>query len=205
MLEVSSQRRAGENPGLKDCAACLRVQSINESSSSGTEWFCVTSLRQNPAILNRRVGWKLCTDHISLSPKVSVTVVGPVRCDGTARPRAATTDGAALIEARRKTERTYPELAGAGGRVRLVVLLAEVGGRWSTETAQFLSGLAKARAQEPVVLQARAEAAWLRRWSNILACSAARAFALSLLDLRPAPAVEDIPSVDEILRDARFA
>ena len=36
-----------------------------------------------------------------------------------------------LQEARRRKERTYPELNGAGGRARLVVLAAEVGGRWS--------------------------------------------------------------------------
>ena len=134
------------------------------------------------------------------------TMVSPVRRDGTARPRAGTMNGAALKEARRRKERTYPELAGEGGRARLVVLGAEVGGRWSAETAQLLGALAKARAREvPFVLQARAEAAWRRRWSNILACSAARAFASSLLEIRPAPATGDMPLVNEVLRDARFA
>ena len=115
-------------------------------------------------------------------------------------------DGAALKEARRRKERTYPELAGEGGRARLVVLGAEVGGRWSAETAQLLSALAKARAREvPFILQARVEAAWRRRWGNILACSAARAFASSLLEIRPAPATGDMPSVNEVFRDARFA
>ena len=52
--------------------------------------------------------------------------------------------------------------------------------------AQFITALAGARAQEvPLVLQGRAEAAWVRRWSAILACTAARAFSLSLLDSRP--------------------
>ena len=43
-------------------------------------------------------------------------------------------DGAALRAARRRKERVYPELSGAHGRARLVVLAGEVGGRWSSET-----------------------------------------------------------------------
>ena len=79
------------------------------------------------------------------------------------------------------------------------MLAAEVGGRWSTETAQFLSALAKARALSvPQVLQGRVQAAWIRRWSAILACSAARAFSLSLLDQRLVPQVCDIPSAHEV-------
>ena len=117
---------------------------------------------------------------------VDTTMVSPLRRDGSPKPRAANHDGAALEVARRKKETTYPELAGEGGRARLVVLAAEVGGRWNAETAQFLTVLAGARAQEvPLVLQGRAEAAWVRRWSSILACTAARAFTVSLLDSRP--------------------
>ena len=108
---------------------------------------------------------------------------------------------------RRRKETTYPELSGEGGRARLVVLAAEVGGRWNSETAQFLTALARARAQQvPLVLQGRAEAAWVRRWSAILACTAARAFSLSLLDSRPVGGSGDlVPSVHEVLREARFS
>ena len=68
-------------------------------------------------------------------------------------------DGAALEVARRRKERTYPELAGEGGRARFVVLAAEVGGRWSKETATFLAALAKARAESsPLILQGRVKA-----------------------------------------------
>ena len=132
------------------------------------------------------------------------TLVSPLRRDGTARARAANHDGAALEDARRRKEATYPELSGEGGRVRLVVLAAEVGGRWSAETAQFLT--AKARAQEVLqVLQGRAETAWVKRWSAILACTAARAFTVSLLDRRPVSGTgEAVPSVQELLREARF-
>ena len=62
--------------------------------------------------------------------------------------------------------------------------------RWEADgmlrRAQFLTALARAGAQElPLVLR-WAEAVWVRRWSAILACTAARAFTVSLLDSRPA-------------------
>ena len=116
-------------------------------------------------------------------------------------------NGAALDAARKRKEDTYPELTGENGRTRLVVLAAEVGRRWSVETAQFLCALAKNRAQSvPLNLQGRMEATWLRRWSAILACSAARSFAVSLLDRSSTPGTGDaVPSVHEVLRDDRFA
>ena len=99
------------------------------------------------------------------------------------RARAVDHNGAAVVDARRRKERTYPELSGEGGRARLVVLAAEVGGRWNEETATFLSALAKAKALEsPLMLQGRVQAAYIRRWSAVLACSAAHALSLSLLD-----------------------
>ena len=138
---------------------------------------------------------------------IDTTLVSPLHRDGSARARAADHNGAVLVQARRRKERTYPELSGEGGRARLVVLAAEVGGRWNEETATFLSALAKAKALEsPLVLQGRVQAAYIRRWSAVLACSAARAFSLSLLDRRPVHGTgADIPSVHEVLRDARFS
>ena len=56
-------------------------------------------------------------------------------------------DGVALATARRRKERTYPELVGLNRRARLVVLAIEVGGRWSQETRTFLSQVAKAKAR----------------------------------------------------------
>ena len=103
-------------------------------------------------------------------------MVSPLRRDGSPKPRAANHDGTALEAARRKKETTHPELAGEGGRARLVVLAAEVGGRWNVETAQL--------------------------WPD---CTAARAFTVSLLDNRPAVGTgEPIPSVQEVMRAARF-
>ena len=91
---------------------------------------------------------------------IDTTMVSPLTRDGMARPRAADHGGAVLEVARRRKETTYPELSGEGGRARLVVLAVEVGGRWNSETAQFLTALARARAQEaPLVLQDLAEAA----------------------------------------------
>ena len=132
------------------------------------------------------------------------TTVSPLRRDGTTRPRSANFDGAALKlldEERKLLTLNCPVKVGT----RLVVLAAEVGGRWSAETAQFLTALAKARAQEvpPLVLQGRAETAWVRRWSVMLACSVL--FALSLLDRRPVSGSDAVvPSVSEVMRESRF-
>ena len=62
---------------------------------------------------------------------IDTTLVSPLRGDGSARGRAADHSGLALEEARRRKERTYPELAGEAGLARLLVLAAEVaaGGR----------------------------------------------------------------------------
>ena len=67
-------------------------------------------------------------------------------------------------------------------------MAAKVGGLWSEETATFFAALAQERAEScPFVLQGRVKAAWIRRWSAMLACSAARAFTVSLLNHRPVP------------------
>ena len=53
-------------------------------------------------------------------------LLSPVRADENARRQCADHDGAALQQARRKKETTYPELASPrGGRARLVVLGCE--------------------------------------------------------------------------------
>ena len=70
---------------------------------------------------------------------IDTTLVSPLHQDGSARARAADHNGAALVDARRRKERTYPELSGDGGRACLVVLATEVGGRWTEETATCLS------------------------------------------------------------------
>ena len=70
---------------------------------------------------------------------VDTTVVSALHANGEARRNAARGDGVALEAARRRKERTYPELTAKGGRARLVVLGVEVGGRWSSETENKLA------------------------------------------------------------------
>ena len=113
-------------------------------------------------------------------------------------------DGVALAAARRNKARTYPELSGGDGRARLVVLAAEVGGRWSEEARKFLGALATAKARSaPVLLQPSVRAAWLHRWRGLLACTAARSFAESLLG-NTAPGVDGaVPSMQDVLCDFR--
>ena len=62
---------------------------------------------------------------------IGTTMVSPVRREGSPRWQCATGDGAAMVQARARKERTYPELAQAQGRARLVVVACEVGGWWS--------------------------------------------------------------------------
>ena len=138
---------------------------------------------------------------------VDTTMVSPLHRDGTARRGAALSGEKVLEEARRRKERTYPELSGAGGRARLAALAATVGGRWSQETAQFLRGFALFKSEgTPELLRERVKLAWLRRWQNLLACGAAKAFALSLLERRlTVGAGCTPPPVDEVVREARYA
>ena len=64
-------------------------------------------------------------------------VVSPLRGDGSARGRAADHSGSAFFrKPDERKERTYLALVGEAGRACLVVLAAEVGGKWSEETAQ---------------------------------------------------------------------
>ena len=117
-----------------------------------------------------------------------------------------TVDGASLETARRRKERRYPVLSGQFGRARLVVLACEVGCRWSDETRDFLRHLAKAKVRgEPFPVQRRAEAAWILRWRVLMACSAAKAFALSFLEARSCVSSDGcVPLTGEVISDARY-
>ena len=106
-----------------------------------------------------------------------------------------------LRAARRRKERTYPEISGRFGRARLVVLACEVGGRWSEETNFLLLQLAKAKVRG--VLQPL-KTSWLWRWRSILACAAAKAFAQSLLEQRSGTGVDGpTSSLSEVMSDSR--
>ena len=131
---------------------------------------------------------------------VDTTLVCALHCDGSPHGAAADADGVVLQSARRRKERTYPELVGPRSRARLVVLAMEVGGRWSDEMRSFVSQLARARARhETAILQKRAEQAWRMRWGAMLSCAAAKAVATSLLGLRCAHGSDgDTPSTWEV-------
>jgi hypothetical protein len=110
------------------------------------------------------------------------------------------------VVARHTKERTYPELLGSR-RCRLVVLAAEVGGRFSEEAKQFVSLLAKAKARAaPEGLKQATRRAWFARWIALLALTAQRAFAASLLELPlqgTANTEADTPDTSEVLEAAR--
>ena len=116
---------------------------------------------------------------------VDTTLVCALHCHRTPHRGAADADGVVASAARRRKERTYPEIVGPRSRARLVVLAVEVGGRWSSETRSFIAQLVKARSrQEPLLLRRRVEQAWRMRWGAFLSCVAAKAVASSLLELR---------------------
>ena len=130
-----------------------------------------------------------------------------LRSDGTARRRADQIHGVALMDARRRKERTYPELAGHNRRACLVVLVVEVGGRWSQELKCFVSQLARAKARgETHLMRRRAEQAWRLRWGSILACAMARTVASTMLELPCALGDDgDTPASQDVEQDCRFA
>ena len=136
---------------------------------------------------------------------VDTTPVSPLTFAGVPRRRRGSTAGAALAEARRAKERTYPEFADAR-RCRLVVLGLEVGGRWSAEAAAFIRLLARARARSAAVTQrAACVAAFVTRWSGLLSIAAARSFAASLLSLpisNTANLDGEAPLLSDVLADS---
>ena len=139
--------------------------------------------------------------HGGVQLAVDTTLVSVLKGDGTVLGRGNQLDGVALRAARRRKERTYPELVRPSQRAKLVVLAGEVAGRWSEETASFL--MREANLQCCRRGQSRHGD---YRWGSLLACAAARAFACSLLEKRVSGGVDgDTPSVHEALGECRFA
>ena len=134
-------------------------------------------------------------------------MVCPVNGRGRAQAGSATRDGAWLAEARRRKERTYPELLG-GSRCRLVVLALEVGGRWSNEAIDFVRTLARAKARSaPELLRKPTQVARQSRWSTMLSVAAQRALAASLLELplRAQSHLDDgMPALSDVLVNSRW-
>ena len=93
------------------------------------------------------LGGALCCD---------ATLVSPLTRSGQPQPCASASDGAALRVAER---RKHPELS-AGGPQRLVVLGAEVGGRWNDGAQRLLRDLVRLRAQRAPPALRRATVEW---------------------------------------------
>ena len=138
---------------------------------------------------------------------VDTTLVCALHGDGRLWRGAAEMDGVALLAARRVKERRYPEFVGVQARARLVVLVVEVGGRFSKETNGFLTGLAKARARsETPLMQRRVQQAWRMRWSWLLGCGAAKAVAASFLEMQGCVGTDGAsPAGHEVEGDFRYA
>ena len=122
-------------------------------------------------------------------------MVSPLHRDGTARRGAAFCGEKVREEARRRKEQTCS--AGQGGRARLVVLAATVGGRWSQETAQFSRGLALFTSEgTPELLRGCIGGGTFSR--------VASQRLLHSVPLRDRAGCTP-PSVDEVVREARYA
>ena len=139
---------------------------------------------------------------------IDTTLISPIRANGLPTSNAHARNGIALARARRRKERTYPELVGEGSRCRLVVVAIETGGRFSTEAINFLQQLAHSKARsEPNLLQKSASISWLRRWINILACASQRALAGTLLHL-PGSQYHNLDgfahALSDVLTDSRW-
>ena len=140
---------------------------------------------------------------MSFTGAIDATLVSSLRAEGGPYRRGPDEDGVAQTIARRRKERTYPELRSGSGRAKLVVIAGETGGRFSEETQTFLKFLAGARTRStPKVLRARAHQSWLHQWGSILSGAAARAFACSLLGLHGnLGAGSDAPAKSDVLSD----
>ena len=113
---------------------------------------------------------------------IDTTLISPLHRDGSARARAPDHNGAALMH--------------DGGKSPIPNCQVMEGGRawWSSQPKLEADGTKRRPPAcqlwprlKPLsrLLQGRVEAAYIHRWSAVLACSAARAFSLSLLDRRP--------------------
>ena len=111
-----------------------------------------------------------------------VTLVSPLGRAGNLVHQASHVDGGAVAAAAIRKRRRYPELV-AGGPQRLLVLGAELGGRWHPDSialVRMLTALRRLRA--PPSLRATAAAGWAHRWWCLLSTAAQRAAATTALE-----------------------
>ena len=103
------------------------------STSVSKTWISIQGREQITAVWK----WSPTVCLSSTAHSMLWTPRWSAQCELTDPPRAA------LDQARRTKERTYPELTGEQGRARLVVLACATGGRWSEEAQSFLRHLAR--------------------------------------------------------------
>ena len=130
-------------PAQACCLAAASSLSTHGCRSCGKRWgpkdawchssgFACTTAPQVPPDDRRRLDFVVYGG--------AVTLVSPLTRAGHPVPGADARDGVALAAARRRKAACYPELR-QGDPQKLVVLAAEIGGRWSDECRQFLRQL----------------------------------------------------------------
>ena len=161
----------------------------------------ITDARQIEVVANGLPMWN------GAQVAVDTTMVSPIRADGLARPEADVRPGVPCEDIIwEKRERKYRELLRAG-RCRLLVFALEVGGRWDKGALRFLRKLAWSRARNvPDWLRASTAHAYLYRWSAMLAVSAHKAYAATLLCLPLQGEIVngEVPADSDVMADARF-
>eukprot|EP00435_Cladocopium_sp_Y103_P003690 s4199_g1.t1 len=109
------------------------------------------------------------------------TLVSPLTRAGAPAHRAHAHNGAALDAAHQRKRQRYPELLQPGPQ-RLLVLAAELGGRWHADCHELLRLLVATRApRAPAALRVAAAAGWRRRWWGLLGVAVQRAVATTAL------------------------
>ena len=68
-----------------------------------------------------------------------VTQGSPLKVDGSPHPKACTVPGGAIERGEKRKPTQYREAWQARGRVRLLTLACETGGRWSDQCVDFVS------------------------------------------------------------------
>ena len=134
---------------------------------------------------------------------VDTTLVTTLNCDGSAHRGTADRDGVVLETARRRKERRYPNWsvrAAVPDWWCLQVKLLAVGRKKPSHSSVTWPRL------EPPLMRRRIEQAWRLQWTSLLTCTAARAFATSLLEMRTAHGADGAPPpAHEVVADFRYA
>ena len=117
---------------------------------------------------------------------IDATIISPLKANGRAAHNSNRYDGAAIREAIKVKERTYPELVN-NPRCKLLVAPVEIGGRWGEDAYNFLVAMAEAKVRaSPIILRRALLNAYTRRWTGMISYAVQDAFAASILEDSPA-------------------